>query len=90
MGKNNNMGTYTISAGQTRTIYAADGVYCMSLNLSAAGVATVQGAAVIGELGASSAISLDPSVPTIISNPDPIDNFVIVCTSGTVTIYTNQ
>lgn len=90
MPKSNNMGTYTLTAGNTYTISAEDGVRVMSLILSAAGIATVIGSAKIGSMGASTAINLVAGVPTIISNQDPIDGFVITVTAGTVTVYTNQ
>jgi hypothetical protein len=89
MPKNNNMGTYTLVVG-TYLIPAADGIRVMSLTLSAAGIATVQGAAKSSAMGASAAISLSPGIPTIVSNQDPIDGFTIEVTAGTVTVYTNQ
>lgn len=89
MPKTDNMGTYVLAVG-TYPIVSADGVRVIAMKLSAAGAATVTGAAKIGSMGISGAIPLVPDEPTLFSNQDPIDNMIIDVTAGTLTIITNQ
>lgn len=94
--KSNNMGTYELSStggpdsDGVYTIHAADGVYVLALKLLTGGAATVAGSAIIGDFGASVEIDLVEDEPTIFSNDDPIDGFVITVTSGNVLVITNQ
>ncbi len=96
MGKQNNMGTYTLTdtggpaADGVYTIHSADGVYVIALELQSGGTANVEGSAKIGEFGISTPIDLVEEKATIFSNPDPIDGLIIRVTSGTVLVITNQ
>lgn len=93
MGKNSNIGTFTLAAG-TYTIAISDGVTRVSMYLSLAGAATYQGSATVkGFGGASTAISLVPLINTIVSSNNEneyIDTLTIIVSSGTVTIVCNQ
>lgn len=96
MGKQNNMGTYTLSptGGPNNdgvyVINDTDGVSIIALKLSTGGAATIQGAAKIGSFGVSSPVALLADEPTMLSNPDFIDGLTITVTSGTVLCLTNQ
>ncbi len=102
MGKQSNVGTYTLSTTGSSagtgvyTILAQHGVYNLTVKLASGGSATVTGAAKASFLtgtGASTAVALVADEPTAFcagSETDPIDNLVITVISGTVTLFTNQ
>ncbi len=100
MGKNKNIGTYTLTTtgGPTGngvyTISLADGVSRAAFLLSVGGAATVQGNATIAAFGgASGSIALDAGVSFMISTNNEnefIDVVVITVTSGTVKVVCNQ
>lgn len=93
MGKNSNIGTFTLPVG-TYTIANSDGLTRVSMYLSSGGSATYAGNAnVKGFGGASTAIALIPEINTIISTNNEnefIDTLTIVVSSGTVKIICNQ
>ncbi len=88
MGKQNNVGTYTLTAG-TYTLYGADGLYTIALKLLS-GAATIQGACLTTAFGASTPIALTIDEGVTISTEEPIDNFQIVVASGSVLVETGQ
>jgi hypothetical protein len=96
MSKVNNMGTYVLTttggplANGVYTVKQSDGVSVLALKLSVGGFATITGSAKIGDFGLSAAQTLTPDEPTILSNPEFIDNLVITVTVGTIKVITNQ
>lgn len=95
MGKNLNMGTYTLTTtggdgGGNYLISSADGVSVIALKLAAGGTATVTGSAKIGTFGNSTSIALVAGEPTIFTNDEAIDGLTISVTVGTVLAITNQ